>query len=162
MPDAPAFWPAVTVLQPFAHALVVGVKPDENRTWDPSPVALRKGQWIAIHAGKRRYPFSSKASERHVFELWRDARGMDPLPFVGLPTSAVVGACRFAGVRTPEEAANPWAIGPRCWHFDAAFVLRDPFPCNGALGIWKLTDHRVLDALEVGLVVWRAKQGRAA
>jgi len=162
----PALWPALTVLQPFATALVLGFKPDENREWPPSPVALKPSQWLAIHAGKRLYPWSSRSSERYYQDLWLDAqRRADPPAtrpiFHQLPRSAIVGAVRLVGTRTPEQAANPWATGPVCWHFDAAFVLREPVEAKGRLGIWKLDDPKAIDALNAGLEVWTATRPAA-
>ncbi len=43
---------ALTLHQPWAWAVAAGHKVVENRTWAPSPKAVRLGDLFAVHAGK--------------------------------------------------------------------------------------------------------------
>ncbi len=105
---------ALTVCQPYAHLIAVGVKPIENRTW---PTSYR-GE-LAIHAGLSRE--------------WLDAG--DELP----PRSewGVAG-----GVRAPEapQATSEHANGPWCFVLERVRRLRVPVPCRGYQQIWIVPD----------------------
>lgn len=129
---------ALTVLQPFASALVRGVKPVENRTWPPPP-SLKLGEWLVIHAGK-------KVIDYHrpwLNERWAEvSTGFKE----GFPRGVIIGACRYNGVSGPiptakaEQLYGPWAFGPYCWRFDAfvAFPEKQHIPAIGKQGLWSL------------------------
>lgn len=125
---------ALTVLQPFATALVrEGKKRLENRP-RPFPSTLPLPAWVAIHAGSRPFP-----------DVWAAAAaacrlGPKAIEEV-LPIRRVVGAVRF--VRSVSVADwdhdDPWASGPCCWVRDYCVEIEDAPEIRGALGLWTLT-----------------------
>lgn len=158
------YWPTLTVYQPYASALVTApadtpaealgrvpaVKQDENRTWGPSSRVLAVGDWLAVHAGARLFPGADRLDFIMTLygrpPIWRECPVFDQLP-----VGAVIGAVRFAGTRTPEQAANPWATGPVCWHFDRAFALAQPIAAKGLQQVWRLRDPVAIAALRDGV-----------
>jgi hypothetical protein len=150
---------AVTIWQPFASLLAVGVKPVENRTWSPRAAELRVGQCVAIHAGAKydreswEYVVSLSKRLKHAGRWtpqreapWRinaakpsrDADSSDVTPY-----SAIIGVAVLDEVRTEPRVfcddagdyEDPWWCGPVGWY------LRDPVPfapvlCSGARGLW--------------------------
>jgi hypothetical protein len=119
---------AITVRQPWAHAIVQGWKPIENRSW---PTKVRGT--VAIHAAQ-------KAEEKEFFEFIR-SRGLEgsfPLDEASarnLPRSGVIGVVDIVDCVT--SSTSPWFEGP------FGFVLANPRPiqpiaCRGALQIFDL------------------------
>jgi len=116
---------ALTVCQPWAHAICYRGKNVENRSWRPE---FFRGT-LAIHAGRSRRWFTGEALP-------------DGCPEPS-PSSCVFGAivahCELARCVRPEELpGNPWAEGPWCWVLEDMRVLRSPVFCRGARGLWEL------------------------
>ena len=126
---------ALTVLQPYASALVAGVKPWENR----GRHLFGCPRWITIHAGKRRFDFGGEADFvlRDMEVFWPGMPTWDSMPL-----GAVLGVVRFTGSLSYSECNSVsrswWACGPCCWRVGRYHALRVPVPCRGSLGIWKL------------------------
>lgn len=119
---------ALTVRQPFASAIVAGVKPGDNRRRD-APLCV--GQWIAIHAGATMHEDEARARS-----LWPECPS-------DLPLGAIVGAARFARtVDAADRPHDPWArAGMRYWLFDRVVVV-PPIRASGSRGLWTL-DNRI-------------------
>lgn len=159
---------ALTVLQPWASLLVLGIKNIENRKW-ASPKGLRPGSWLAIHAGRLDANAMSPAVQQEIRGRWPGA----PEHFALLPRCTFVGAVRIEGYGrylrkdpkglcscringTTDEPTcdlrpfcSPWAAGPVCWMTDLAVALPGPKPNwsqRGRLGLWPCPDD-VVDAL---------------
>lgn len=122
--------PALTVRQPFALALVRGVKGWENRSWERDLSA--SGGWIWIHAGAAIHAQHQKARG-----LWSDMPAL-----ATLTRSAIIGAVRIGRVLPYEAVAGlPWTAPPPpgkrglCWEVVEVMAL-DPIPCSGGLGLW--------------------------
>lgn len=124
--------PAISIRQPWAHAIVAGLKDVENRTWRTK----YRGP-VLIHAGKT----------KDTSELWsyidlKSRRGIEA------KTGAEWRAMVFGGIIGVAEIVDcvsqmdsPWFTGP--W----GFVLRNarplPFyPCRGRLGFFKAEGGR--------------------
>lgn len=132
---------ALTLWQPWAWWVASGQKPVENRPWKPPASAI--GTTIAIHAGQRydcdALSFIEKATL--VLEDRLDADGL-----VSGRTGAVLGVARITGYVQegqlhPDPALeSPWFFGPFGWTLDKIVTLKDPVPCKGALGLWRLPD----------------------
>lgn len=138
---------ALTVWQPWATALVEGVKTVENRRWAPrwpEGVPLT----VAIHAAARE---PSALDLRIMRWLWPEM--VDDAERAGrrvieqmFPTSALVGVVRFSAfVRLDSSAGrafqdDPWATGPRLWVVGAASRLAEPIPMAGSRGLWRLPE----------------------
>jgi hypothetical protein len=132
---------AITVRQPWAHAIVQGWKPIENRSW---PTKVRGT--IAIHAAQ-------KSDEKAFFDFVRakvleESVALDPASALNLPRSAVIGVVDIVGCVSTSH--SPWFEGPFGFVLANARVLR-PIPCRGALQIFDL-DPVVVQAIERQLV----------
>ena len=130
MPTAPV----LTVRQPFALALVRGVKGWENRSWERDLSA--SGGWIWIHAGA-----AVHAQHQRARDLWPDMPAL-----ATLTRSAIIGAVRIGRVVPYEDVAGlPWTAPPPpgkkglCWEVIEAMEI-DPIPCGGGLGLWTPTE----------------------
>ena len=122
----------LTLMQPWATAVVRGLKDVENRTSITSYRGI-----LAIHAGLR---WSDRGAEhpliRPVIDQWT------------MPTGAVIGVVTVAGCHLAEPGccASPWALdayGGRVVraHLELADAqaLPEPVPAVGKLGYWYLT-----------------------
>ncbi len=140
---------ALTVLQPWATPIALGLKPLENRTYAP-PASVRDG-WLAIHAGKNRIdPEDDPAA---LVECLRrmESRPSSTTPPLTLRTlldhaGHVLALVRLAGVAyseaevaalTPNQRA--WYVpGSRGWLIGERRQLPKPVPVRGQQGIWFL------------------------
>ena len=120
---------ALTLTQPWAHAIThLGLRV-ESRGWRPPPSIV--GQRIAIHAG-------SKIDRDAVHTVERIAG----TKLDAIVTRAVVATAIAAGAfeRIDDLPAHqkPWWIGPYGWILCEVHVLARPVPCKGMLGLWSL------------------------
>ncbi len=131
---------ALTVHQPWAEAIVSGVKPVENRSW-PLPRDYI-GKPIAIHAGKK---YDEEGRD------WLRMSGLWSPPW-DLVLGAVVGVAIFGESYRFVQAVEPtrWHSGPWCWPIRNA-VRVDPITCRGAQGLWVLTERVAGELVGVGL-----------
>lgn len=115
----------LTVQQPWASLIALGLKMIENRPRDPG---IRPGgQWVAIHAGLTWHVQAERARE-----LAPDIDISD------LPRGAIVGiAWVYPGVPL-GQVFSTWATGPVCLPVRDAILLR-PILCRGALGLWRVS-----------------------
>lgn len=114
---------ALTIRQPWVHAILHKGKNVENRSW-----RTRHCGWIAIHAGA---------------EPDRDAeypRGVTRPDFKELDYGAIVAIARVHDVR--ESVRSRWFKKPAPGAVSFGWILRDvrqlgqPIPCKGALMLW--------------------------
>lgn len=109
----------LTVRQPWAWAIVAGLKDVENRTWSTK----RRGL-LGIHAGLR--------VDSAGFEFLRSL-GIE-LP-AHLPTEALVGAVDLVAIA--DDSPSPWAfLDCRHWLLDSARMLDRPIPMRGKMGLF--------------------------
>jgi hypothetical protein len=122
---------ALSIRQPWCHAIVHGSKRIENRSWPPPSSVI--GSVIALHAPARIdrdawFP-SAAAGE------WK---APETLPHSVVLAVATVAACHDA---THAEACSCsyWGMA-HSWHWELADVrpLAEPVPCKGALSLWRL------------------------
>jgi hypothetical protein len=113
---------ALTVKQPWASLIALGLKRVENRTWAPN---LEPGDEFLIHAGAS----IDKAAP---------AEFQDP----ELPRSAIVARVRFLGLGEPGECE--FSCGPVCWRLELVGAFAEPIPAKGALGLWRVPDENIL------------------
>jgi len=148
--------PAITLWQPWATLVAMGLKTIETRSWLPPHELL--GQRIAIHAAARPVrqcmvgcgaPFVRSVAEA----LRVDVIDLDDLPrgavlctatladagtVAGVGDRVEVGACgsrRF----TRLEAIDPWGdfrAGRCLWFLEEVSPLTPPRSARGAQGIW--------------------------
>jgi len=126
---------ALTVRQPYAWAIAIGEKDVENRTW----VARYRGL-LAIHAGKTVYrgdlddPLILETIAGREFAIGEAESALGAVVAVG-----VLAGCHHESTEQPRHSCSPW--GQRdAYHWQLADVrpLREPVPCKGALGLWRL------------------------
>lgn len=125
---------ALSVRQPWAHAIVAGWKPVENRSWRaPNPALKFRGKF-AVHA--------SKGMTRDEYEGGRDF--MAELGFklpraCDLPRGGIVGVATVVDI--VKEHDSDWFFGPRGLVLTNARPV-DFIPAAGALGFfeWKPGD----------------------
>lgn len=114
----------LTLIRPWAWAIVHASKRVENRTWKPS---LTVGDWIAIHAGSK----WSRADADWI----ADTFCYSVPPKEEQPSGMIIGVARYAGFKLDSE--NPWFFGPIGWLLTDVQAI-DPIPHKGALGLWDL------------------------
>jgi hypothetical protein len=128
---------AITIRQPWAHAVVQGWKPIENRSW-----STKVRGTVAIHAAQ-------KAEEKEFFEFLQ-SRGLEGSVALeaasarSLPHSAVIGIVDIVDCITSSQ--SPWFEGPFAFVFANPRPLR-PIACKGALQIFDL-DPSIIHEIE--------------
>lgn len=133
---------ALTICEPYASAIMAGIKKVENRDWPTSYRGV-----LVIHAGKSRAYLDSydgrqqEAMEEGGFHFdWTGKLDTTALPFgMILGTATIVDCIPFAQYeeRFPND---PWAFGEFCWIFENPILLPKPILYKGALGLWTLPD----------------------
>lgn len=125
---------AITLTQPWATLVELGIKRVETRSWSTS----YRGP-LLIHA--------AKGKPDRGFEAALKARGILPADLV-LPLGAIVARCRlqFVGSTTvafaaldadsPERELGDFGPGRYGWSLTRVERLPEPIPWRGALGLW--------------------------
>lgn len=122
----------LSVVQPWAWALVSGVKLFENRTWSTDHRGV-----LWIHASSS--PASPEAG-RILTDLCR-VPAKELCSPLALARGEVIGCVYLEDVWTQKEVprwawANILAAGPVVFFLSAAATLKEPIPAKGALGLW--------------------------
>lgn len=128
---------ALTLTQPWATLVILGVKHWETRGW-----FTRERGRFAIHAAK-----NWTVDDR---EFAADLRDMGILPRIEpLPLGAVLGTVRFDGlIRTDpalvalhisptEYTLGDYSPGRYAWELGDPRPFPEPIPARGALGLWE-------------------------
>lgn len=127
---------ALTISQPFASLIASGEKWIENRTWSTD----YRGS-LAIHAGRGTQDLTRKELAAY--------------PYGCIVAVSQLVACvhleeirrqlyekRIANTRitVKQVLTHRHCEGPWLWIFRDIRRLKDPFPCNGAQGLWDWPD----------------------
>ena len=134
---------AITLHQPWASLIALGIKTMETRSW-PAPARLL-GQTIAIHAAKRvarqPAPVIDAAMVEHVGSDWRRA----------VPAGIVVATATLSGMARVEKisSSGDYAIHDPGTEIGSAVGKRespvDPWgDFNPGRWLWFLSDVRAL------------------
>lgn len=152
---------AISVMQPWAWAILRGGKTVENRT-------NRKGQAAARAQFNRPGPLLIHAGQRYAGSgAYDDVKAMSPLDpgAPGLPGAdpawtfgAILGAVDLVSVHTADECmasgalCSPWAE-PDAAHLvlENPRVLAVPVEYRGSLGLWQVTDELTVALIRRGL-----------
>lgn len=135
----------LTVLQPWASAIMSGNKRIENRNWKPNSPMLATakklvGQRIGIHAGARWYEVMKPEPEHvHLLNVWAYT---DNLPLGAILGTVMLDAVLDRRFIVPDKFTwvfdHPWAMrDATTW-----LVLSDPQPfakpihAKGMRGFW--------------------------
>lgn len=121
----------LTLHRPWSVLMARGIKPIENRKWEPG-FRLLPGEWFALHAGKGWDPDCiAFAQERGVpLDLFDQRNTVE---------SAIVAVAQFAGIvhagDEMTEAERRWFFGPVGWRCPKVVEIA-PIRCRGAQGLW--------------------------
>jgi hypothetical protein len=109
--------------QPWAWAIVSGLKHIENRSW-----ATPYRGTIYIHASRQLDAFGIAWFAKHKMKLPKD-----------LPTGAVVGKCELVNIVQRKEGRRfgKWFFGPKGWVIKNAQRLVRPIKMKGRLGLFR-------------------------
>jgi hypothetical protein len=118
----------MSIHQPWATAIVLGLKDVENRTW-----STRYRGPLLIHAS-RRYDREGEERMRSMHpDAWEAICSAYP---DGPPRGAIVG--RATLVNVVEDSNSPWAErGQMHWLLADAQRFDDPIPFKGRLGLFE-------------------------
>ncbi len=127
---------AISLWQPWASAIALGLKRIETRHWQTS----YRGQ-IAIHAAKK------WSLDQREFAAVERALGRGD---ARIALGAIVAVATLSDIRPTDElviAINPvekiygnYDSGRFGWILDDVRALREPIPCMGRQSIWTLHD----------------------
>jgi hypothetical protein len=109
---------ALTIKQPWVHAILHEGKDVENRSWRRD----FRG-WLALHA--------SAQPDRYA----RFPRGHHLPDLDSLPCSAICGIARVVDIVSKRRSKWFWVLTD-------ATALKHPIPCKGSLGLWTLTSSQ--------------------
>ncbi len=132
---------ALTLWQPWAWAMSIGLKRIENRSWEPPAWLL--GEHFALHASMKWDRASHETLEGALIPRAQEPDVPDRLELV---YGAVVATCRLSLVVTSADAAEKhagfdqrrWFMGPYGWVVGDVRQLAAPVSCRGYQGLWNL------------------------
>ena len=152
---------AITLHQPWATLIALGIKTVETRSW-PAPERLL-GQVIAVHAGKRVVRRPGDRIERELRARLGDdwsrtipARavlatvtlaGMARVEYVDPMTGHAVHdgptevGCAAGSGRTPIDPWGDFSSGRWLWFLDGVEVLPEPVPAVGYQSFWRWVEN---------------------
>lgn len=134
---------ALSLLQPWASLVILGLKRIETRSWQARP---SDAGVIAIHASKALKRDEIDTFHEPPFEEAFAEHGIDAISM--LPLGAILGTVRLTAYRHVEdftrisererafgnygnEDGQRWG-----WVLEDPKPLEAPLPCKGALGLW--------------------------
>lgn len=123
---------ALTIQQPWASAIIQGIKDVENRTWYTHYTGP-----LVIHAGKTAWfePIPQKLIRKYLQSLM-------PLGFI----LGIVDLVECVD-RKYYLTDNPFASGPICWIIKNPRPLKNPIPWRGQQGLWNVPDEVVKELI---------------
>jgi hypothetical protein len=134
---------AISLWQPWASLMVIGLKKNETRSW-----ATKYRGLLAIHASKKVVPFKDAFGhlpvtlQKFLMDRIVEHYGC----YSNLPTGAVLGTVnvkgcvdtefgRFVSGET-ELACGDYTDGRFAWLTDDSFKFDKPIPAKGMQGFW--------------------------
>jgi len=132
---------ALSIRQPWATAIALGLKDIENRTWPPYDGAI--GQLVALHAARTIDDAGAPRCRQLALRTFHQ-RGQQPhFPFttadvnpVTYPTGCIIAVARL--VRVITDSKSPWFEKDHYgWVFEDPTPIR-PIQTSGRLGLWQL------------------------
>ena len=124
---------ALTLTQPWATAVAIGVKQIETRSWSTT----YRGP-LAIHAAK-----GWTAADREFAQTERTLGRIPPR----IPLGAVIATCELYDVCPAEEIGllasaierlyGDYSPGRFAWMLTNVHPLPEPVPARGSLGLWE-------------------------
>lgn len=131
---------AISLHQPFASAISLGLKSIETRSW---PTSYRGPLWICA-AARRMGNFERELILDWMYQGLIDRTQMDELSQA--PLGVAVATCHLIGCKSVEsvgrlQAQEPFgdfSPGRFVWLFDRVNPIKKPFPVRGRQGIFEV------------------------
>jgi hypothetical protein len=120
---------ALSIQQPWAWAILAGIKTVENRTWRTN----HRGP-LLIHASKTPWPGQADL-------LGHVAPG--ELPVGVLLGTVEVLDCVPVGGDLFGRITDPFAVGPWCWILSNPTAFERPVPFQGKPGLFDIADKLI-------------------
>lgn len=139
---------ALTLWQPWASFMALGIKGIETRSWR---TMVRPGEVIAIHAAARPEPDRESGPEWAARRAVHAYRGSFEEAAQTFPLGVVVAVATFDRL-IPTECFEPgelshlevalgdYSPGRFGWRTSRLAALPEPVPCKGAQRLWRLPD----------------------
>ena len=123
---------ALSIHQPWAHAILHLGKNIENRTW----FTRHRGP-LLIHAGKNKSSYTAWNAKE-----WKENYDCEFPPLVDLTFSAIVGVVDVVDCVPAEslKAGTKWAGVEWCWILANPVAFATPVPFGGKLGLFIVPD----------------------
>lgn len=138
---------AISLWQPWATAMALGLKRIETRAWRPG-ATVKVPFELAIHAAKR----WTKAEQ----SFYSDMREVCPTLPDDVPLGKIVAVCTVTGLLRTEQVTGlsdlefnwgNYADGRWAWVTENVRPLREPIPWKGKQGFFDVPDALILAAL---------------
>jgi hypothetical protein len=121
--------PAISLWQPWASFVAIGLKPYETRHWRAPARFI--GQRIAIHAAKRK-------PEKDDVAWWKRRTGISELPLGAVVCTALLSGCMDAS-SVPWDEYGDYGPGRFAWHLTDVEMIVPAVPALGHQGFWRWT-----------------------
>lgn len=141
----------LSLMQPWAHLVVIGAKKIETRSWDTK----YRGP-LLIHASKRFTEEQAKLCQQSPFNRYIDN-------LHDIETGYIIGAVDLWQIESTEawlrsadlkhEDAQEYCFGDYgknrfAWHLRYAMEFNEMIPARGSLGLWDFEiDHPLIKTL---------------
>jgi hypothetical protein len=152
----------ISVIQPWASAITLGLKRVETRSWKTN----YRGP-LLIHASKRIAPFHKSFNyttfEQRYIILKTICNAYDEYDL--MPTGAIIAKAMLKDVSLIVESEGYWAKlknerivnllewhlgdytpGRYAWILEDIEMLENPIPAKGRLGLWEFQDNSFLES----------------
>jgi hypothetical protein len=135
------FFKTITLWQPYATLIALGLKKFETRSWHPGN-RLRPGEVLMIHAAKRKLSAYEKRLMNSV--LIKPVLEQHGITIDNLPMGAIGAATKFIDAH-PTEAVDPrgveklagnYKVGRFAWELELVRCPAEPIPATGKQRIW--------------------------
>lgn len=144
----PETLPALTLYQPWASMIALGLKQHETRSYEP-PRTLNLGGLLAIHAGKVDMREDLMQDEDFDFNLVHtelQARGFPAGLLCDMPLGAMLCVARLKAyaptaiverrVGPVEIALGDYSPGRWAWELQVVHTFDPPIRCRGYQRVW--------------------------
>ena len=146
---------AISLWQPWATAMAIGLKRIETRHWSHNVRGL-----VAIHAAKR-WQVDEREWAARLADI-HDAPALRNPPLGAIVAIGMLTAVRrtedvLPTITEQEEMFGNYAPKRFGWIFDQIVALPEPVPCKGAQGFFEVPDDLSQVALEMAAVADKAQ-----